>query len=133
MRIRKDLPLPLPADKRYYEDLQWMHENAAALVEAYPDEWVAVVDKQVVAHGKTIGATLKKAHKKGIRSNFVLDFIEGELYIYANQFDIQHVTVQVGLKNTSTQSNRLRYSINLVSKPVKNSLVIMVMMVMSLP
>ena len=88
MRIRKDLPPPPPADKRYYEDLQWKRENAEALVKAYPDQWVAIANKQVVAHGKTIGETLKKARKKEVRPNFVLDFIEGELYIYANQLDL---------------------------------------------
>ncbi|MBI1927407.1 hypothetical protein HYR99_24605 [Candidatus Poribacteria bacterium] len=88
MRIRKDIPSPPPVDKRYYEDLQWKHENAEALVKAYPDQWVAIADKQVVAHGKTRGATLKKARKKGVRANPVLDFIEGELYIYANQLDV---------------------------------------------
>ena len=88
MRIRRDIPPPPPPDKQYDEDSQWMLDNAEELTKAYPDQWVAVADKQVVACGKTIGATLKRARKKGVRPNFVLDFIEGEMYIYANQLDV---------------------------------------------
>jgi hypothetical protein len=57
-------------------------------VKAYPDQWVAIADKQVIACGETIGATLKGARKKTTRTNFVLHFVEGELYIYANQLDL---------------------------------------------
>jgi len=88
MRIRRDIPPPPPPDKQYDEDFQWMLENGVALVRAYPDQWVAIADKQVIACGKTIGATLKRAHKKTTRTNFVLHFVEGELYIYANQLDL---------------------------------------------
>ena len=84
MRIRRDIPSPPPRDKEYDADLQWKRENAAALVKAYPDQWVAIADKQVIACGKTIGATLKKARKKGVSSSLVLTFIEGQMYIYAN-------------------------------------------------
>ncbi len=89
MRIRKDIPLP-PPDKEYDEDFRWMIKNGAALVEAYPDQWVAIADKQVIACGKTMGEAMKKARKKTTRTNFVLHFVEGELYIYANQLDVQY-------------------------------------------
>jgi hypothetical protein len=90
MRIRRDIPPPPPPDKEYDEDFQWMIDNTEALSKAYPDQWVAIADKQVVACGKTMGEAIKKARKKGRRENCVVDFMEGELYIYANQLDVQH-------------------------------------------
>ena len=84
MRIRKDLPPPPPPDKAFDENFRWKIKNAAALAQAYPDQWVAIADKQVVAHGKTRGEALKKARKNGVSSSLVLTFIEGQMYIYAN-------------------------------------------------
>lgn len=47
----KDYPPVPPHDPRYDQDMDWAYENHAALARAYPNQWVAVVDGQVVAAG----------------------------------------------------------------------------------
>ena len=66
-----------------------MLENTNALTEAYPDQWVAIADKQVVAAGETRGEVQNAARKKTNCTEFLLYFIEGETYVYSNQYSIR--------------------------------------------
>ena len=42
----------IPAE--YWEDRDWAWEHYAELVKQYPDQWVAVCHKKVVAHSESI-------------------------------------------------------------------------------
>jgi len=78
------LPPAPPLSRRYNEEFHWMLENMNVLTEVYPDQWVAIVDKQVVAVGKTRGEVQNATRKKINSREFLLYFIEGETYVYSN-------------------------------------------------
>ena len=41
--------------EQFWEDMQWGENNYAELVKRYPDKWVAIVNKKVVASGQSLG------------------------------------------------------------------------------
>jgi len=43
------------------EDFRWIRENYARLQEKYPDMYIAVKDKQVIAHDRAFGRVYDKA------------------------------------------------------------------------
>jgi hypothetical protein len=60
----KDLPVPPPLPRRWFEDEKWLMDHELELAQQYPDQWVAVVNKEVVAVGKDAGAVEKLAREK---------------------------------------------------------------------
>jgi hypothetical protein len=48
------------------EDGRYIAENRAELTKLYPDEWIAVVDKVVVAHGRDSKQLWKQLKKRGL-------------------------------------------------------------------
>lgn len=75
----KHAPLPL----ELVEDLRWIEDHADELYEKYEGEWVAVVNKKIVAHGKDGGKVQKEAIAKTRRdrSRIAMTYLE-----YANAF-----------------------------------------------
>jgi len=89
--MRKDLSHLPPAEPASYEfeaDFEWVLAHINELTETYPDKWVAIVDKQVVAVGETIGAVEKEAFTKTNRKEFPVLFLEGQIYVYSHQLKI---------------------------------------------
>lgn len=68
--------------KRYWEDEKWANEHYGELVRKYPDKWVAVVNKKVVAAGESIRKIEEIARKKTGKKLFPVLFIEGSPAIY---------------------------------------------------
>lgn len=57
-----DIP-PSPLSKEYAEDSEWLDAHATELAAKYWRQWVAVLDKKVVAFGHSLGeveATVKR-------------------------------------------------------------------------
>jgi len=63
--------------KRFFEDTRWVSENINELVKKYPDQWIAVYDKEVVAAGENLAKVEKIAGKKEINGQCAYSFIEG--------------------------------------------------------
>ena len=63
--------------KRYWEDQNWAIEHYAELIKKYPDKWVAVVNKKVVATGESIRKIREISRKKTGEKRIPVLFIEG--------------------------------------------------------
>ena len=66
--------LSSPGPKEYWEDSKWASEHFSEIVKKYPDQWVAIVDKKVVAAGRTIAYVEKIATEKTGRDEFPIYF-----------------------------------------------------------
>lgn len=75
-------PSVLPTPKEYWEDSDWADENFSKIVEDYPNLWVAVVDKKVVAAGKVISEVEKIAEEKTGRKSFPILFAERGIHLW---------------------------------------------------
>jgi hypothetical protein len=54
-----------------------LSSNTPRLIDKYPDEWVAVCDGRVVAHGEKLAEVLLQSDEKGLsREDIVVRFIE---------------------------------------------------------
>ncbi|MBI3920561.1 MAG: hypothetical protein HY318_04000 [Armatimonadetes bacterium] len=57
-------PEPPPIPKRYWVDEEWMGDHLTELTQQYPDLWIAVYSKEVVAFGKNLGEVERRAKEK---------------------------------------------------------------------
>ncbi len=65
--------------RRFEEDFQYLQSLWYDLMHNYLNHWVAVYEKSLVAHGKTISELRKKLSIKGIPQNeAVIDFVASE-------------------------------------------------------
>jgi hypothetical protein len=55
---------PKPVPKRYTEDFDWAWDHYSEWMKKYPDMWVAVADRKVIAASKDLGEVKKTAHSK---------------------------------------------------------------------
>lgn len=81
-QIYPPVPLTPPA---YWVDSQWADEHIADLAQAYPNLWVAVIDKQVVASGKVIAEVRRTAEAQSGKTHFPIIFAERGIHVYTNQ------------------------------------------------
>lgn len=74
--------------KEFWDDKKWVEKNYSDLQDKYPDKWVAIVDKKVVAAGKSLkDIELEAEHKTGVsRDRIPVLFIEGEVNILFERF-----------------------------------------------
>ena len=47
-------------------------------VEPFTDEWIAIIDDNVISHGKSVKAVLKEAEVKAKGKRFLVTFVPGE-------------------------------------------------------
>ena len=65
--------------RRFEEDFQYLQSLWYDLMHNYLNQWVAVYEKSLVAHGKTISELRKKLIAKGIPQNeAVIDYVASE-------------------------------------------------------
>ena len=76
------IALPSPGPKEYWEDSKWANEHFTEIVKEYPSQWVAIVNKEVVAAGGTITEVEKKATKKTGQDEFPIYFAEKGIRVY---------------------------------------------------
>jgi hypothetical protein len=74
--------LPSPGPDEYWEDSKWASEHFGEIVKEYPNQWVAIVDKKVVAAGRTIAEVEKAATEKTGRDDFPIYLAEKGLRVY---------------------------------------------------
>jgi len=62
--------------KEYWDDNNWANEHLGEISQSYPNQWVAIVDKTVVAAGKNLSEV-----KTG-RKEFPIVFAERSIHVY---------------------------------------------------
>lgn len=78
---QQNISLPPRPPQRYWDDSEWGVQNIQMLTEKYPNEWVAIFEKQVVAHHTDLGQVLAAAQSHGLNSP-VIKFAERGIRIY---------------------------------------------------
>lgn len=74
--IAKSIP------KRFWADEEWAYKHYATLWRKYPNRWVAIYRKRVVAASKGLGRTALLAKKRTGQSQFPLIYIESGRNVY---------------------------------------------------
>ena len=76
---------PLPA--RFWEDERWLFEHVAELARQYPEQWVAIYNKKIVATGRSRKEARQAATKKlGDVGPLVVYHLESKPYVYPAAF-----------------------------------------------
>ena len=78
----EDYPPVPPIPKEFWEDEGWAYDNYNELVRMYPNQWVAIVNKQVVAAGKDGTEVVAMAKQKTGKRNFPVIFVEKGVRVY---------------------------------------------------
>ena len=71
---------PMPPE--FWEDEEWAFANYECWMEKYPDQWIAVANKQVVAAGLDIEKIRRIAREKTGRKHIPVIFVEGTIHVY---------------------------------------------------
>ena len=74
--------LNLQPPKEYWEDRKWAYEHSMDLSRDYPNQWVAIVGKKVLAVGETIAEVRKAAEKRTGRKEYPVIFAERAMHVY---------------------------------------------------
>jgi hypothetical protein len=67
--------------KEFWEDQKWGFKHYSELVRKYPDQWVAIRDKKVVASGDLAEVELEAKRKTG-KEDIPVIFVESGSHIY---------------------------------------------------
>ncbi|MBN2541273.1 hypothetical protein JXI42_00245 [bacterium] len=81
MKNTTEIPIP-HTPKEYWDDSRWANENIAEISKKYPNLWVAIVNRQVVASGKLISEVRKIAEKRTKKKHFPVIFTEKGINVY---------------------------------------------------
>ena len=76
------IPKPPPVPKYVLADYHWAESHNNLLAKKYPEKWVAVVGKKVIAHGRRADRVLAHAHRQTSHPDVALLFVEGRLHLY---------------------------------------------------
>jgi len=68
--------------ERFWDDAKWGREHATYLLKNYPEMWVAIANKKVVASGKNLRAVEETARIKTGIKHVVVRFVGGSSCIY---------------------------------------------------
>jgi len=68
--------------KRFWQDEKWVNQHYGELVKKYPDMWVTVVNRKVIAAGESIEKIEKITKKNTGEEIFPVIFVEGAPAIY---------------------------------------------------
>ena len=68
--------------KEFWEDMRWGQAHKSELMEKYGGEWVAIVNKKVVAAGKNLRKVKEEAMKITKKELFPTLFVESGAHIY---------------------------------------------------
>lgn len=80
-----DFPVPPPPPEEFWEDLEWANTHMNKISAAYPDQWVAIVDRRVVAGGPILADVESRAMALTGRTEFPVLFAETGIRVYAHR------------------------------------------------
>lgn len=69
-------------NKEYLEDLRWGEKHHTNFLEKYRDQWVAIIDKKVIAAGENLSKVKEEARKKSGKEKIPVMFVECGEHIY---------------------------------------------------
>lgn len=78
------LPPAPPAPPESDAEFDWAQQHKDELIQAHPDQWVAIVGNQVVAAGKNLARVEQIAREKSGREEFTVLFIEEDIRVYTH-------------------------------------------------
>ena len=78
-----DIPVPPPPPKEFWDDLDWADAHMDEISAAHPDQWVAIVDRRVVASGPILAAVESRTMALTGRTEFPVLFAETGIRVYA--------------------------------------------------
>jgi hypothetical protein len=81
VRKRKSTQKKTPS--RYWDDSDWAIANAQMLSQQYPNQWVAIYNKKVIAHHKELGRVARQALKLDFNDP-VFTFSERGIHVYGH-------------------------------------------------
>ncbi len=68
----------------YWEDRDWAWDHYAEFIKQYPDQWIAVCNKEVIAHSESIDEIEIITREKTGKTYFPVIFVEGHIHVYKN-------------------------------------------------
>ena len=81
-KLPPDFPKPKIPPKEFWEDARWVDENYSELAQKYPDQWIAVYDREVIVANKYLGEVKKVARSKKFPRQCVYSYVEGAMRVY---------------------------------------------------
>ena len=75
-----DKPGPVP--KYVLEDYRWADSHHTELAKRFPEQWIAIINKKVVAHGNRMDQVLAKAYRFTQRPDIAVHFVESRIHLY---------------------------------------------------
>lgn len=66
----------------FWEDKDWAFDNYERWMAEYPNQWIAVVGKEVVAAGKDVQEIKTIAREKTGRKYIPVIYVEGDIHVY---------------------------------------------------
>ena len=77
-----EMRLPSPVSKEYWENSEWAYEHMNKISAKYPNQWVIIFDKNVIAASKSGSEAERIAREKVGDQEFVILFAEKEIRVY---------------------------------------------------
>ncbi len=105
-KLPKDSSESTLLPKRYFKDQEWTHEHLYELEKKYPDQWIAVYRKKVVAAGKDPGEFKKVAEAKATDGQCYYWFVQSWPWLHILEEDLLSMPKQY-LKDQKWTRKRL--------------------------
>jgi hypothetical protein len=77
-----EMTLPSPISKEYWENSEWAYEHMNEISAKYPNQWVIVFDKKVIAASRSGSEAEHIAKEKVANQEFVILFAEKGIRVY---------------------------------------------------
>lgn len=82
MEEASNMILPSPVSKEYWENSEWAYEHMKEISAKYPNQWVVIFDKKVIAASITGSEAERIAKEKVGNQEFVILFVEKGIRVY---------------------------------------------------
>lgn len=77
---KKDIAL----SAEFWKDDRWAHRNYQHLVKKYPNQWIAVLNKKVIAFSEDLAKVEEEAARVAGGRDFPMLFVEKGAHVYKN-------------------------------------------------
>ncbi len=77
-------PIPPLPPKEFWDDLDWADAHMDEISTAHPNQWVAIVDRKVVASGTVLADVEVRAMALASRKEFPVLYAEFGIRVYAH-------------------------------------------------
>lgn len=77
-----EIKIPSPVSQEYWVDSEWAHEHMNEISEKYPNQWVVIFNKKVIAASTSGSEAEQIATEKVGNQEFVIMFAEKGIRVY---------------------------------------------------